>query len=111
MPPMDKGLPALLAAYAAKNLSRAPSEPPTSPSGRWGGPVTADNMPGGGRLDDLLKGPLGGLLRGGQGAGTAAGGGLGDLLKGPLGGLLGGAAAGTAIKRGRRRLLQTVERE
>jgi uncharacterized protein YidB (DUF937 family) len=46
-------------------------------------------MPGGGRLDDLLKGPLGGLLRGGKGAGTAAGGGLGDLLKGPLGGLLG----------------------
>ena len=54
-----------------------------------------------GRLDDLPKGPLGGLLRGGHrggpGAGTAAGGGLGDLLKGPLGGLLAGAAAGTAI--------------
>jgi hypothetical protein len=33
----------------------------------------ARNMPGGVRLDDLLKGPLGGLLRGGQGAGTAVG--------------------------------------
>src|SRR5436190_17211268 len=100
MSPMAKALLALLAAYAAKNLSKAPSETPTSPSGRSGGTVTADNMPGGGRLDDLLKGPLGGLLRGGQGAGTAAGGGLGDLLKGPLGGLLGGAAAGTAMNGG-----------
>ena len=94
MSPMAK---ALLAAYAAKNQRKAPSEAPTSPSGRSGGTVTADNMPGGGRLGDLLKGPLGGLLRGGQGAGTAARGGLGDLLKGPLGGLLAGAAAGTAI--------------
>ena len=56
MSPMAKALLALLAAYAAKNLSKAPSETPTSPSGRSGGTVTADNMPGGGRLDDLLGG-------------------------------------------------------
>jgi uncharacterized protein YidB (DUF937 family) len=66
-------------------------------------------MPGGGRLGDLLKGPLGGLLRGGQGAGTAAGGGLGDLLKGPLGGLLAGAAAGTAINGGLGDLLKQMQ--
>jgi hypothetical protein len=83
MSPMAKAPLALLATYAAKNLRKTPSQAPTSPTGRSGGTVTADNMPGGGRLDDLLRGPLGGLLRGGQGAGTAAGGGLGDLLKGP----------------------------
>ena len=109
MSPMAKALLGLLAAYAAKNLRKAPSEAPTSPSVRSGGTVTADNMPGGGRLGDLLKGPLGGLLRGGQGAGTAAGGGLGDLLKGPLGGLLAGAAAGTAINGGLGDLLKQMQ--
>ena len=109
MSPMAKALLALLATYAATNLRQAPSEAPTSPSGRSGGTVTADNMPGGGQLDDLLKGPLGGLLRGGQGAGTAAGGGLGDLLKGPLGGLLAGAAAGTAINGGLGDLLKQLQ--
>jgi uncharacterized protein YidB (DUF937 family) len=109
MSPMAKALLALLATYAAKNLRQAPSQAPTSAPGRSGGTVTADNMPGGGRLDDLLKGPLGGLLRGGQGAGTAAGGGLGDLLKGPLGGLLAGATAGTAINGGLGDLLKQLQ--
>lgn len=109
MSPMAKALLALLATYAAKNLN-APTQAPTSPTGRSGGTVTADNMPGGGGLNDLLKGPLGGLLRGGQGAGTAAGGGgLGDLLKGPLGGLLAGAAAGTAINGGLGDLLKQLQ--
>ena len=66
-------------------------------------------MSGGSQFGDLLKGPLGGLLRGGQGAGTAAGGGLGDLLKGPLGGLLAGAAAGTAINGGLGDLLERMQ--
>jgi uncharacterized protein YidB (DUF937 family) len=111
MSPMAKALLALLAAYAAKNLRRAPSQAPqpTSPTGRSGGTVTADNMPSGGGLDDLLKGPLGGLLRGGQGAGTGAGGGLGDLLRGPLGGILAGAAAGTALNGGLGDLLKQLQ--
>jgi uncharacterized protein YidB (DUF937 family) len=111
MSPMAKALLALLAIYAAKNLRRAPSQQtqPTSPSGRPGGTVSADTMPGGGGLDDLLRGPLGGLLRGGQGAGTGAGGGLGDLLRGPLGGILGGAAAGTVLNGGLGDLLKQLQ--
>jgi uncharacterized protein YidB (DUF937 family) len=110
MSPMAKVLLALLAIYAAKNIRTAPSPStqPTSPAGRPGGTVSAGN-PGGGGLDDLLKGPLGELLRGGPAAGAGAGGGLGDLLKGPLGGMLGGAAAGTILNGGLGDLLKQLQ--
>jgi hypothetical protein len=49
MSPMAKAPLALLATYAANNLRKTPSQAPTSPTGRSGGTVTADNMPGGGR--------------------------------------------------------------
>src|SRR6516165_11671354 len=67
MSPMAKALLALLAIYAAKNVRTAPSAKaqPTSPSAPPSGTIAADAKPGGGALDDLLKGPLGGLLRGG----------------------------------------------
>jgi len=105
MSPMAKALLALLAVYAAKNLRTAPSPStqPGSPAERPGGTTTAGKSPGGGGLDDML----GGLLRGGSGAG--AGGGLGDLLKGPLGGLLGGAAAGTVLNGGLGDLLKQLQ--
>src|SRR5205807_895896 len=63
MSPMAKVLLALLAIYAAKNIRRAPSPStqPGSPTGAPGGTITAGNHTGGGGLDDLLKGPLGGL--------------------------------------------------
>jgi len=99
MSPMAKALLALLAIYAAKNVRTAP------PSGT----IAADAKPGGGGLDDLLKGPLGGLLRGGTATGTGAGGGLGDLLKGPLGSILGGAAAGTILNGGLGDLLKQLQ--
>src|SRR6202048_2386170 len=104
MSPVAKVLLTLLAIYAAKNLRRAPSPStqPTSPTDSRGSTTTADEGPGGSALEDLLKGPLGGLLRGGTASagGAGAGGGLGDLLKGPLGGILGGAAAGTVLNGG-----------
>ena len=111
MSPIAKVLLALLAVYAAKNLRRAPSPStqPTSPTGSRGGTTTADEGPGGSALDDLLKGPLGGLLRGGTAGGAGAGGGLGDLLKGPLGGILGGAAAGTVLNGGLNDLLKQLQ--
>lgn len=111
MSPMAKALLALLAVYAAKNLRTAPSPStqPASPSQRPGGTISAGNSPGGGGLDDLLKGPLGGLLRGGSTAGAGAGGGLGDLLRGPLGGILGGAAAGTVLNGGLGDLLKQLQ--
>ena len=111
MSPIAKVLLALLAVYAAKNLRRAPSPStqPTSPTGSRGGTTTADEGPGGSALDDLLKGPLGGLLRGGTPGGAGAGGGLGDLLKGPLGGILGGAAAGTVLNGGLNDLLKQLQ--
>jgi uncharacterized protein YidB (DUF937 family) len=107
MSPMAKALLALLAIYAAKNLRRAPSAgtSPASPTAPPPGTTTA----GGGGLDDLLKGPLGDLLRGGTATGTATGGGLGDLLKGPLGGILGGAAAGTILNGGLGDLLKQLQ--
>jgi uncharacterized protein YidB (DUF937 family) len=75
---------------------------------------------GGGGLDDLLKGGLGGLLdglnrgMGGQarppaGRAAAAPSGLEDLLKGGLGGLLGGAAAGGALSGGLGDLLKQFQ--
>ena len=111
MSPIAKVLLALLAVYAAKNLRRAPSPStqPTSPTGSRGGTTTADEGPGGSALDDLLKGPLGGLLRGGTPGSAGAGGGLGDLLKGPLGGILGGAAAGTVLNGGLNDLLKQLQ--
>jgi uncharacterized protein YidB (DUF937 family) len=111
MSPIAKVLLALLAVYAAKNLRRAPSPStqPTSPTGGRGSTTTADEAPGGSALDDLLKGPLGGLLRGGTAGGAGAGGGLGDLLKGPLGGILGGAAAGTVLNGGLNDLLKQLQ--
>jgi uncharacterized protein YidB (DUF937 family) len=111
MSPMAKALLALLAIYAAKNIRMAPSPhtEPASPAGPPGGTINAGNNPAGGGLDDLLKGPLGGLLRGGQDAGAGAGGGLGDLLKGPLGGILGGAAAGTILNGGLGDLLNQLQ--
>jgi uncharacterized protein YidB (DUF937 family) len=109
MSPIAKMLLALLAVYAAKNLRRAssPSTQPTSPTGTRGGTIAADASPGGGGLDDLLKGPLGGLLRGGTAGG--GGGGLGDLLRGPLGGILGGAAAGAVLNGGLGDLLKQFQ--
>jgi uncharacterized protein YidB (DUF937 family) len=111
MSPIAKVLLALLAVYAAKNLRRAPSPStqPTSPTDSRGGTSTADEGPGGSALDDLLKGPLGGLLRGGTPGSAGAGGGLGDLLKGPLGGILGGAAAGTVLNGGLNDLLKQLQ--
>ena len=111
MSPIAKVLLALLAVYAAKNLRRAPSPStqPTSPTGSRGGTTTADEGSGGSALDDLLKGPLGGLLRGGTPGSAGAGGGLGDLLKGPLGGILGGAAAGTVLNGGLNDLLKQLQ--
>jgi uncharacterized protein YidB (DUF937 family) len=111
MSPMAKVLLALLAVYAAKNIRTAPSQhtQPAPPPGRPGGTIDAGNTPAGGGLDDLLKGPLGGLLRGGPTAGAGAGGGLGDLLKGPLGGILGGAAAGTILNGGLGDLLKQLQ--
>jgi uncharacterized protein YidB (DUF937 family) len=108
MSPMAKALLALLAVYAAKNLRTAPA-PSTQPASPADGTTNAGNRPAGGGLDDLLKGPLGGLLRGGSAAGTGAGGGLGDLLKGPLGGILGGAAAGTILNGGLGDLLKQLQ--
>ena len=111
MSPMAKALLALLAIYAAKNLRTAPSAKaqPTSPSAPPSGTTTADAKPGGGGLDDVLKGPLGGLLRGGTATGAGAGGGLGDLLKGPLGSILGGATAGTILNGGLGDLLKQLQ--
>jgi len=111
MSPIAKVLLALLAVYAAKNLRRAPSPStqPTSPTDSRGTTTTADEGPGGSALDDLLKGPLGGLLRGGTPGSAGAGGGLGDLLKGPLGGILGGAAAGTVLNGGLNDLLKQLQ--
>jgi uncharacterized protein YidB (DUF937 family) len=115
MSPMAKVLLALLALYAAKNVRMAPSGStrPASPSAPPTGPTTTGtttaSTPGGGGLDDLLKGPLGGLLRGGTAPGTGTGGGLGDLLKGPLGGILGGAAAGTILNGGLGGLLKELQ--
>ena len=111
MSPMAKALLALLAIYAAKNLRTAPSAKaqPTSPSAPPSGTTTADAKPGGGGLDDVLKGPLGGLLRGGTATGAGAGGGLGDLLKGPLGSIFGGAAAGTVLNGGLGDLLKQLQ--
>ena len=111
MSPMAKALLALLAIYAAKNLRTAPSAKaqPTSPSAPPSGTTTADAKPGGGGLDDVLKGPLGGLLRGGTASGTGAGGGLGDLLKGPLGSILGGATAGTILNGGLGDLIRQLQ--
>ena len=111
MSPIAKVLLALLAVYAAKNLRRAPSPStqPTSPTDSRGTTTTADEGPGGSALDDLLKGPLGGLLRGGTAGSAGAGGGLGDLLKGPLGGILGGAAAGTVLNGGLNDLLKQLQ--
>lgn len=110
MSPMAKVLLALLALYAAKNVRMAPAgTKPSSPPAPSPGTTTAGTQSGGG-LDDLLKGPLGGLLRGGTAPGTGAGGGgLGDLLKGPLGGLLGGAAAGTIHNGGLGGLLKELQ--
>jgi uncharacterized protein YidB (DUF937 family) len=109
MSPMAKALLALLAIYAAKNLRRAPSAStsPASPAAPPPGTTTAGTT-GGGGLDDLLRGPLGDLLRGGTATGTG-GGGLGDLLKGPLGGILGGAAAGTILNGGLGDLLKQLQ--
>ncbi len=111
MSPMAKALLALLAVYAAKNLRRAPSPStqPASPTGDRGGTIAGDAGPAGNALDDLLKGPLGGLLRGGTVGGGGAGGGLGDLLKGPLGGILGGAAAGAVLNGGLGDLLKQLQ--
>jgi len=112
MSPMAKALLALLAIYAAKNLRTAPSAKaqPTSPSAPPSGTATAGAKPeGGGGLDDLLKGTLGGLLHGGPATGTGAGGGLGDLLKGPLGSIFGGAAAGTILNGGLGDLLKQLQ--
>jgi len=115
MSPMAKVMLALLALYAAKNLRRAPSastssaSPAAPPAGTTTAGTTTAGTTGGGGLDDLLKGPLGGLLRGGTATGTGAGGGLGDLLKGPLGGILGGAAAGTILNGGLGDLLKQLQ--
>ena len=111
MSPMAKALLALLAVYAAKNIRTAPSPnaQPTSPASPRGGTTTAGTKPSGGGLDDVLKGPLGDLLRGGAATGTKTGGGLGDLLKGPLGGVLGGAAAGTVLNGGLGGLLKQLQ--
>lgn len=87
MSPMAKGLLALLAIYAVKNLRRADA-PPTQPAGPVGGNVGAG-------------------LPGGQGG--ALGGGLGDLLRGTLGGVLGGAAAGTVLNGGLDNLLKQLQ--
>jgi len=73
------------------------------------GTTTASTKPSGGSLDDILKGPLGDLLRGGAATGKKTGGGLGDLLKGPLGGVLGGAAAGTVLNGGLGDLLNLIQ--
>ncbi|HEY7248617.1 MAG TPA: YidB family protein [Xanthobacteraceae bacterium] len=111
MSPLAKMLLALLAIYAAKNLRRAPSPStqPASPAGGRGGTTAADASPAGNPLDDILKGPLGGLLRGAGAGGTGTGGGLGDLLRGPLGGILGGAAAGTVLNGGLNDLLRQLQ--
>jgi uncharacterized protein YidB (DUF937 family) len=111
MSPVAKVLLTLLAIYAAKNLRRAPSPStqPRSPTDSRGSTTTADEGPGGSALDDLLKGPLGGLLRGGTAGSAGAGGGLGDLLKGPLGGILGGAAAGAVLNGGLNDLLKQLQ--
>jgi uncharacterized protein YidB (DUF937 family) len=89
MSPTAKALLALLAVYAMKNMRRADA-PPTQPTGRPGGDVTA--------------GRPGGSLPGGLG-GAGGGGGLGGLL----GGLLGGAAAGTALNGGLGGLLKQLQ--
>ena len=76
-------------------------------------------MSGGGELDDLLKGGLGGLLGGLAGGApqgplpggraAAPSGGLEDLLKGGLGGLLAGGAAGGAWSGGLGDLLKQFQ--
>jgi uncharacterized protein YidB (DUF937 family) len=112
MSPLAKALLALLAIYAAKNLRRTPStgtqqSPPAQlPSGTTPAGTTTGTAPTSTGLDDLLKGPLGDLLRGS--ASSKGIGGLGDLLKGPLGGLLAGVAAGTALNGGLDDLLKQL---
>jgi len=126
MSPIAKGLLALLAVYAVKNLrtsgGSAGAPAPSGghiPTGSPGGTITA-SKPGN-------PGDLGGALGGGSvgssprtGGGLADDGGLGgalgplgDLLKGPLGGILGGtlggAAAGTVLNGGLGDLLKQLQ--
>lgn len=82
MSPIAKGLLALLAIYAMRNMRRADA-PPTQPAGHGGGSAGA---------------PVG--------QAGSSGGGLGDLL----GGLLGGAAAGTALNGGLGGLLEQLQK-
>ncbi|SDO05578.1 YidB family protein [Afipia sp. GAS231] len=85
MSPMTMAILALLAWKAVKHFggsqpaggSQSGSAPTQAPP-QLPGNVTA-GLPGGGGLNDVLKGGLGGLLAGGA-AGSVLSGGLGDLL-------------------------------
>jgi uncharacterized protein YidB (DUF937 family) len=79
MSPMTMAILALLAWKGIKHFTgNQAGAAPTQAPPKLPGNVTA-GLPGGGGLNDLLKGGLGGLLAGGA-AGSILSGGLGDLL-------------------------------
>jgi uncharacterized protein YidB (DUF937 family) len=105
--PLMIALLGLLAYNAVKGRGGQAAAPGQSAPLPPGGTVTA-GKPGGGGLDDLLGGLLGGKPASSS-AGARPGGGLSDLLPGGLGGLLGGAAAGGVLSGGLGNILKHLQ--
>ena len=115
MSPITMAVLGLLAYKALKALTSSqpgahPATPAPTPLPRQTAP-SDESADAGGNIGDIIKGGLGGLLKGGAASSgtTASAGNLGDLLKGGLGGLLAGGAAGSVLSGGLNDVLKQLQ--